>query len=394
MLADAPESRLAQSDRLDSAHPRYLPTIGLVRVLTIQLIARRSRKLYVDVVAAGGRRSWHASTAALAAILAAVLLCGVGWQSARGQPTPAMSTDVSTSLNDFGLRLLRSLTDGSSGNVMVSPLSVSLALAMTYNGANGDTRTAIANTLSAESLSAQDFNRNNRVLLDTIRKADPAVEMEIANALWAQSGFPINSEFLKLSRDFFDASALSLNFETDPDKAADAINVWVKVRTHGKISEIIKNPARSTVLILTDAVYFKGRWSFPFDEKQTEPRTFHLQGAGSVTTPMMIQHGKYDYAESDSFQAIRLPYGKGRFAMYVFLPRKNSSLPDFVRSLDEAHWREWTRQARRTKGQDRLAQIRVDLQSAAQRCTQGDGHECRVRAEAQTFRESIRHRRH
>jgi serpin B len=288
---------------------------------------------------------------ALVALLSAATLCAVEWRSVGAQPTSALTADISIPVNDFGLRLLRTLTDGSGANVIVSPLSVSLALAITYNGAAGETRNAIAKTLGAVTLSDTDFNRRNRLLLDTIQKADPAVQMEIANALWTQSGLSISSEFLKLSHDYFDAAAESLNFEGDPGKAADVINGWVKQRTHGKIPEIIENPSRSTVLVITDAVYFKGRWSLPFDKKKTEPRTFHLQGGGSVTPPMMSQNGKYDYFETNSFQAIRLPYGNDRLAMYVFLPRKNTRLPDFLRSLDESHWREWTRKLARSKGE-------------------------------------------
>jgi serine protease inhibitor len=300
-------------------------------------------------MAVNGRANGWASSAALVALLSAAIFLGVEWQSGGAQPTQPLSMDVSTPVNDFGFRLLRRLSDGNGANVIVSPLSVSLALAMTYNGAADETRNAIAKTLGAETLSDTDFNRGNRLLLDTIQKADPALQIEIANALWTQSGLSISSEFLKLTHDYFDASAESLNFEGDPGKAADVINSWVKEKTHGKIPEIIKNPSRSTVLVLTDAVYFKGRWSVPFDKKKTEPRIFHLQG-GSVTTPMMSQDGKYDYFETNSLQVIRLPYGNERLALYIFLPHKNAGLPALVRSLDESHWRQWTRKLVERKG--------------------------------------------
>jgi serpin B len=254
-------------------------------------------------------------------------------------------------MNDFGLRLLRTLTDGSAGNVMVSPLSVSLALAMTYNGASGTTRTAIAKTLGIASSSDIDLNRDNRALLDTIRKADPKVQIEIANGLWTQSGFTIQPEFLQQTHDFYDASAEGLNFATDPRAAADRINGWVKDQTHGKIPKIITDVSPFTVLVLTDAVYFKGRWQVPFDKKETAPRSFHLQGGSTVSIPMMVQNGHYDYLETDALQAIRLPYGDGRIVMYVFLPRKNTGLPDFIRTLDQADWTQLIAQLRRRKGQ-------------------------------------------
>jgi len=186
--------------------------------------------------------------------------------------------DVSTPINDFGLRLLRTLTDGSGKNVVVSPLSVSLALAMTCNGAAGDTRTSIAKTLGAESLTDEAINRNSRLLLDMVEKADPEAQMEVANALWTQSGFPIDPDFLKLNRDYYDASVESLDFEGNPRNAANTINAWVNDKTHAKIPEILRDVSRETVVVLTDAVYFKGRWSMPFDKNKTETRTFHLRG--------------------------------------------------------------------------------------------------------------------
>jgi serpin B len=101
------------------------------------------------------------------------------------------------------------------------------------------------------------------------------------------------------------------------------------------------------VLVLTDAIYFKGKWTAPFDKKKTNPRLFYFQGGGSIRTPMMTQTGEYPYFETDTFQAIQLTYGNGRFLMYVFLPRKRAGssyageLSTFLRSLDEKHWTEW-----------------------------------------------------
>jgi len=301
-------------------------------------------------MAASGRTNRAALGAALVAILCAGMISGATPRSAEAQPAPGQTADVSTPVNDFGFRLLRTLTDGSGRNVIVSPLSVSLALAMTYNGAAGDTRTAIAKTLGAASLTDETFNRNNQSLLETIGKADPAVQMEVANALWAQSGFPISPDFLRLNQNFYEASVESLDFAGNPQSAVDTINAWVSKKTHAKIPKIIKEASRQTVLILTDAVYFKGRWTVPFDKKKTEPRTFHLPSGGSVSTPMMIQTGRYPYFENNDFQAIRLSYGKDRFAMYVFLPRKPGALPDFLRSLDESHWNQWTRKLFQRKG--------------------------------------------
>jgi serine protease inhibitor len=98
-------------------------------------------------------------------------------------------------------------------------------------------------------------------------------------------------------------------------------------------------------------MYFKGRWTVPFDPKETKPRSFHLPGGRSVTVPMMAHRGEYRYLETDSFQAIRLPYGHDQFAMYIFLPRKSTGLPDLLRSLDQQHWNQWLAKLHTDKGQ-------------------------------------------
>jgi serine protease inhibitor len=294
----------------------------------------------------------HAPTgAAVLRLLLTTMLFALQSQTANALPPTTPPAEVPAAINGFGLRLLRTLTDGTGANTIVSPLSVSLALAMAYNGASGTTKSVMAKTLRIDAIADADFNHNERALLDRVQKADPAIQIEIANALWPQSGFRIEPDFIRLSHDFFDAAPESLNFAEDPEEAASRINSWVKEKTHGKIPEIVKEPPRSTVLVLTDAVYFKGRWTVPFSKKETKPRSFHLPGGRSITAPMMIQRGRYSYLETESFQAIRLPYGNDRFAMYVFLPRTTSGLPDFLRSLDEQHWNQWLSKLLARQGQ-------------------------------------------
>jgi serine protease inhibitor len=253
------------------------------------------------------------------ALLVWVTLCCIGAASRAEAPPASTPVDkVAAAANDFGFRLLHALLNASKdGNLVISPLSVSLALGVAYNGAGGGTRTAMARTLGGSAFRDDDMNTGNRDLLETLRKADPAVQLDIANALWLPAGSGFKPAFIKLSHDFYQAEAETLNFHGDPDGAARTINV------------------------------FKGKWTAPFDKKKTNPRRFFLQGGGSVMTPMMTQAGGYAYFETDTFQAIQLTYGNGLFVMYVFLPRKRAGLSDaddlstFLRPLDEKHWTEW-----------------------------------------------------
>ncbi|MGA3230720.1 MAG: serpin family protein [Candidatus Binatus sp.] len=266
-------------------------------------------------------------------------------------PDPAVTSRVSSATDDFGFRLLNALAKDPTQNTIISPLGVATAFAMAYNGAAGDTKTEMAKTLALGSLGDEDINRANHYLMHTLAEADPAVQTEIANALWVQKDFPINPDFRTVCESFYDASAASLDFIGDPTGAAAAINSWADKNTHHRIPVLVAGIRPDTRLMLTDAVYFKGRWSSPFKKAQTRPRPFHLLSGASRQTAMMDQSGTYAYLENQSFQAIRLPYGNQRYAMYVFIPRKAAGLPDFIRSLDETHWTQWTSQFARRSGQ-------------------------------------------
>ncbi len=266
-------------------------------------------------------------------------------------PDPAITSRVSSGTGDFGFRLLKALAKGPPQNTIISPFGVATAFAMAYNGAAGATKTEMAKTLALASLSDDDLNRANHYLMHTLAEADPAVQTEIANALWIEKDFPINPDFRTVCESFYDAGATSLDFVGDPTGAAAEINSWADKNTLHRIPVIVPQVAHDTRVMLTDAVYFKGIWSSKFKKERTQPRPFHLLSGDSRQTPMMDQSGDFSYLENQDFQAIRIPYGNKRYAMYVFLPRKPAGLPDFIRSLDETHWTQWTSQFRQRNGE-------------------------------------------
>ena len=276
-------------------------------------------------------------------------------------PDPAVTRRVSSATDDFGFRLLNVLAKDSRQNTIISPLGVATAFAMAYNGAAGATKTEMARTLALESLGDDDINRANHYLMHTLAEADPAVQTEIANALWTEKDFPINPDFRTVCESFYDASATSLDFIGDPTGAAAEINSWVDMHTHHRIPVLVAGIKPDTRLMLTDAVYFKGTWSSKFNQAQTRPRAFHLMSGDSRQTAMMDRSGDYSYLENQNFQAIRIPYGNQRYAMYVFLPRKTAGLPDFIRSLDETALDAMDKSVCSEERRDSSAEIRNDV---------------------------------
>jgi serine protease inhibitor len=241
--------------------------------------------------------------------------------------------------NRFGFLLYRELLKGGE-NILISPVSVALALSMAYNGTDGETMKAMAEVLQVPAMELEQLNKSNLALLYFLRTADSKVKLDIANSVWMRKGFPFDQDFVSRVQKHYLASARELDFD-DP-KAADTINKWVKDSTRGLIPKIIEgsiNPL--TIMYLINAVYFQGEWTRKFEKGQTRDGDFY--GAdGTVQVPMMYQAGRFDYYRGQGFQALRLPYGQEkRMAMYVFLPDAGVGLDAFQQSLTADSWEKW-----------------------------------------------------
>jgi serpin B len=220
-----------------------------------------------------------------------------------------------------------------------------MALAMVYNGAKGEARQDIQRTLAlAEAdLSVDEINRAYADLMAAAKDDASGVQLAIANAIWVQHGLHLEPEFKRRMARFYDAEVDNLDFAS-PD-AARVINDWVAGKTRGKIPELVE-PGSLTdiVLALVNAIYFKGRWTTPFDESRTRDGEFMLLDGRRKTCPMMSRRGRFSHLEGDDFQAVSLPYGDGRLSMVVILPRSELNVYEFQRKLEAAMWRTWMSQ--------------------------------------------------
>jgi len=240
----------------------------------------------------------------------------------------------------FAFRLLRNTCkSGGQENVFISPLSVSVALAMTLNGAAGKTAEEMAGVLGVSEIALDELNRSMADLTLALEGADSAVVLTMANSLWCRQGFDLRPDFLRTNTEFYRAETASLDF-SDPGAPA-VINGWVKGATKGLIDQIVDSISRETMIYLINAIYFKGRWQVEFDPSFTRDLPFHLVGGGEKQTPMMSRSGSFRYGEDGALQVLRLPYGGGRIGMYIFLPRTADGLGEFLRALDDRVVGEW-----------------------------------------------------
>ncbi len=232
------------------------------------------------------------------------------------------------------------LNEENENNLMISPLSMALALAMTYNGADGDTKEAFENVLHLSGLSVEEINQSYQKLVSALLSVDPKVIMEIANSIWYRDDFSVEADFININKNYYDAEVTDLDF-TDP-ASVDIINQWVSDKTHEKIDEIIDQIDPDDVMFLINAVYFKGIWKYQFNKDDTKDEPFYKQNGDLLNNvKTMSFKEKVSYASNNLFQAVELPYGQGNFTMIVLLPRYDVSLDNLVSEMNPANWETW-----------------------------------------------------
>src|SRR5690606_5112159 len=227
-----------------------------------------------------------------------------------------------------------------SRNIVLSPLSASMALGMAMSGARGPTFEGMRDALRFSGLQQDAINTSYRALMELLLGLDSNVEMRIGNSAWARTGFPFHESFMDTVRNAFDAEVATLDFDA-PDASA-TINAWVSNSTNGRIEDIVPAaiPA-DAVLYLINAVYFKGDWKTPFDAKRTHDAPFHRADGSTVTARMMTREGGFHYTTNDDVEIAELRYGRGAFVMDVILPRSGRTAANLIATLDEDTWEQW-----------------------------------------------------
>lgn len=251
--------------------------------------------------------------------------------------------------DEFGLEVYqRTVAARPDENVFLSPLSISIALGMVLNGAEGQTRQAILDCLHLTGAELDEVNAAYAELMKKLPVLDPNVTMEIANSAWYREGFPIKDSFLEVTDSVYSAEVAGLDFSSA--EAPRTINGWVADKTHDKIQSIIQPPISPlSMLFLINAVYFYGNWTIQFDSAATYSAPFHLSGGTTVQCRMMQMHQKLEFFQNQQIKAVRLPYGDGDFAMLAILPADGSPVNDLISGLTVEQWQTWLQGLARTR---------------------------------------------
>jgi serpin B len=258
-------------------------------------------------------------------------------------PSGEIDKTVVESNNRFALELYGAVRR-EAGNLFLSPYSVSSALAMTYAGARGETARQMAATLHFD----QNQDRLHSAFGDLIKQINGEgvsrkYQLNVANALWRQKGLALVKEFQSTVATQYGAGLDEADFRQSPDDARNTINAWVERQTREKIKDLIGPNVLSpqTRLVLVNAIYFKGNWASQFRKELTEDAPFYTAPGRPVTAPLMHQEETLKYYESDTLQALELPYESKELAMVVLLPRTVDGLASLERSLTAASLTEW-----------------------------------------------------
>jgi serine protease inhibitor len=267
-------------------------------------------------------------------IAASLLLSSLGHSSMSLADQPLGAAD-----NGFGFRLFKQLSkEQPNTNVSISPYSTATLLQMVGNGAAGKTLTEMKQLLGTTGLPASGVNAANKAIAQSLMSTNTHVILKTANAIWYRTGSSVKPAFIATNQQFYAATLDALNF-ADP-QAVDHINAWASAKTEGKIPRIADGmiDPYNTQLFLANAIYFKGKWSSPFEVRNTKNRSFHLHGGGEKTIAMMQQLKDWEYRQGEDYRAVRLPYEDGNLAMYILLPDEHSTPAAVLSTLSGDNW--------------------------------------------------------
>jgi len=259
------------------------------------------------------------------------------------EPVPINLSEGQVSLissgNSFAFELFKSVLNTSTEdeNIIISPLSVSVALSMTLNGASGQTHEDMVETLGISGLSDVEINQAYRDLVGALLEVDKRVNMQIANSVWIEQYFTPEKPFIDVLKEYYNAETGEFDI-TDPGAPA-LVNGWIEEKTNGLIKNMIDRFSDNTVMLLVNAIYFKARWQEQFDKSMTQQAPFSKWSGTSVSVPMMNQQETFRISEGNGFVFAELPYGQGNYVMDVLLPVPGAGTSSLLPLLDDDQYR-------------------------------------------------------
>lgn len=253
------------------------------------------------------------------------------------RPLTDAETQVANGVNEFGFSLLSEvLEDDERPNIVLSPLSASMALGMTMAGAKDSTFKAMRSTLKLDGLNQAQTNQAYRGLVDLFQDLDSSVSFNLANAIWANEQFTFHQSFFDDVQQHFDAKVTTADF-SHPNTVRD-VNNWVSEKTTGKIKRIVNGFSPNDVMVLLNAIDFEAEWRDRFDPDDTRTRDFHRPDGSTVPVQMMERtDAPILYVSGEDYSLVELLYGAGGFSMVLAIPWDGDARA-LAQSFDAGTW--------------------------------------------------------
>jgi serpin B len=286
-------------------------------------------------------------------LIAFIFLCAGFVSCKKGNNTqPKLSTgknliltpleqQKATTDNAFSFKLYNAIGagDNTTDNILVSPLSISFAVAMTSNGANGETLTGIRNAMDFNGFSQADLNAYYNNLITNMPELDPNTTLNIANSIWYKQGADVLPAFIAVNTESYKAKVQALDFSSA--SAVQTINNWVSTETNGKIPTILNNIPSNAFMYLINALYFKSNWNEKFDASATAPASFYLADGSTVQNPFMHSTVDANVYHDSNVSVIELPYSNKKYSMVIVEPAATTTLKELTAGLDSTKWAGW-----------------------------------------------------
>lgn len=244
------------------------------------------------------------------------------------------SKTINENIQNFSFKFFQQInaTEIDEPNLMVSPFSLSMALAMTANGAQNTTLDEIKKILGFEDSSTEEFNEYYQTMMKELPNIDRSVKMSIANSIWAANNLMLKTNFVETNKIVFDAEVKNANFNSSG--TLKAINDWIADKTNDCIKDFLRQLDPDTRMMLINALYFKGSWTSKFNKSDTKKKEFTNLDGSIEKVDMMHQENPFAYAANDIFEMLCLPYGNQAYRMMVLLPNKHTTMNDAIKQLD------------------------------------------------------------
>lgn len=247
--------------------------------------------------------------------------------------------DIATANNAFAFDMYSTIKSDVE-NIFFSPYSIFIAMAICYDGAEGSTKEQISNVFYYP-LSKPVLEGSTKEMIDTINSDNDAYDLETANALWVLEEYPLNEQYVFNAENYYDGMITPLDFGGQPEESRLIINSWVEKKTNDKIKDLLAERSidGNTRLIITNAVYFNGKWLQEFEEAGTRKKVFYLSDGQEKKVDTMYAIETYNYGKDKNAQILELPYKGDDISMYIILPSKNN-IEEFENDLTLGYYNE------------------------------------------------------